>query len=161
MTHCFKTHDVAVVGEIPFTVGASGAALIVKVSAPEVPPPGAGLTTVTVAPPCVATSAAGTCAVNSATFTNVVASAVDPHITVDSVVKVTPIAVTVSGNVALPAVTLVGEMLLIIGTTAETVNVSALDVPPPGAGVTTVTEAVPSVFSSAAGNSADSPVLLW
>ena len=67
---------------------------------------------------------------------------------------------TVSGNAALPTSADAGKRLLIVGTRALIVNVLALEVPPPGAGVTTVTEAVPSVATSNAGTVAVSAVAL-
>ena len=76
--------------------------------------------------------------------------------------KLDPLAVNV--NAAAPAVTLVGEMEVSVGIgllPAEfMVNVNAFDVPPPGAGLTTVTEAVPAVVTSAALTVADSCRLL-
>ena len=61
---------------------------------------------------------------------------------------------TVNVNVAAPAVTLLGEMETSVGTglfpTALIVKVKEFDVPPPGAGVITVTAAVPAVATRAA-----------
>ena len=57
----------------------------------------------------------------------------------------------VSGKAALPAVMLVGDSEVVAGTGLSMVNVCAAVVPPPGAGLLTVTEAVPAVAMSAAG----------
>jgi len=128
-------------GEMPLIVGTS--ALIVNVLALDVPPPGAGVTTVTETVPSVATSNAGTVAVSAVALTYVVVNAVVPHITVDWLVKPAPF--TVSGKAAAPAVAVVGEIPPTVGASALTVNGLPLEVPPPGAGVTTVTKTVPSV----------------
>ena len=104
-----------------------------NVLALEVPPPGAGVCTVTEAVPAEATSNAGTWPVSCVALTYCVVRAVLPHITVDALVKLVPF--TVSGNAALPTTVDAGAMLLIDGTGALTVNVLALEVPPPGAGV--------------------------
>jgi len=58
---------------------------------------------------------------------------------------------TVSVKPELPAAVEVGEIDVVVGTGLLMVNVWAADVPPPGAGVTTVTEAVPAVAISVAG----------
>src|SRR3984957_13483439 len=62
---------VAVAGAIELSVGPE-TALIVKERVPDVPPPGAGLVTVTVAVPAVAISAAASGAVKCAALTEVV-----------------------------------------------------------------------------------------
>jgi hypothetical protein len=70
--------------------------------------------------------------------------------------------VTVSVNAGPAAVALEGEMEVTVGAGfvgALMVKVSALDVPPPGAGVCTVTFAVPAVLKSDAGICAVSEVL--
>jgi hypothetical protein len=69
---------------------------------------------------------------------------------------------TVSVNAAPPAVTEVGLRLVIVGTglVAMIVKESALDVPPPGVGLTTVTLAVPAEAMSAAVVAAVNCVLL-
>src|SRR5438034_791333 len=56
--------EVALGGEIELSVGLGFGAVIVNVCAPEVPPPGVGLNTVTEAVPAVAMSAAVSCAVS-------------------------------------------------------------------------------------------------
>src|SRR6266481_5745017 len=60
------------------------------------------------------------------------------------------VPVTVSVNAAPPASSVVGFIDVAVGTGFPMVNVSALEVPPPGVGFTTVTDAVPAVAMSAA-----------
>ena len=65
--------------------------------------------------------------------------------------KLVPVSVSVKA--AEPAVVLDGCSVVRVGVgllTAVMVNVSALDVPPPGVGLVTVTDAVPAVATSAA-----------
>ena len=61
---------------------------------------------------------------------------------------------TVSVKLGSPAVALLGEIELIAGTGLLIVNVIGLEVPPPGGGFTTVTEAVPAVLMSDEGTMA-------
>src|SRR5436309_13750194 len=68
--------------------------------------------------------------------------------TTDELLKFVPVAVSV--NAAPPATALVGEIELSVGAGLLIVNVEAADVPPPGVGLKTVTEAVPAVAVSAA-----------
>jgi hypothetical protein len=79
----------------------------VKANPLDVPPPGVGFITVTVAVPAVAMSLAGTEAVNFPPFTYVVVSAVLFHCTVEVETKFFPNTVRV--NVVPPAVALEGE----------------------------------------------------
>lgn len=58
--------------------------------------------------------------------------------------------VTVSVNAPLPTAAVLGKIELSVGAGLLTVNVFAEDVPPPGVGVKTVTEAVPAEAMSAA-----------
>src|SRR5689334_17169731 len=136
-----------VLGEMELSVGAG--LLMVNVWATEVPPPGAGLKTVTCAVPAVATSAAVTCAVNCVLLVYVVGRALPFHWTTEALMKFVPFTVSVS--VPLPATTLVGARELTVGTGfgALIVNVWALEVPPPGVGLKTVTCALPAVAISA------------
>src|SRR5205809_77742 len=120
--------------------------LTVNVSAPEVPPPGVGENTVTDAVPAVATSLAGIAACNCVPLTNVVVRAPPfPRTT-------HPFPSRVKG--AAPRVAVLGESEPSVGTGLVgmmlIVKVSALELPPPGAGVNTRTEAVPAVAMSAA-----------
>jgi len=80
--------------------------------------------------------------------TNVVASVFPFHFTVDVETKFVPFTVNV--NCAPPAVAQVGPIELVVGTGLLIVNVCGFDVPPPGAGFTTVTDAVPAFATRAA-----------
>lgn len=82
--------------------GLFAAALIVKVRAPDVPPPGVGLNTVTEAVPAAATSLTGTAAVNCVALPNVVVSATPFHFTAEVLMKFVPVRVSVKA--APPAV---------------------------------------------------------
>jgi hypothetical protein len=112
---------------------------IVKAEVPEVPPPGAGLNTATCAVPATAISAAVMAACNCVAFTNVVIRLVPFQLTTDP--KTKPVPFTVRVNAVVPAVALVGASELIVGTgfAAVIVNAAFPDVPPPGAGLNTVT----------------------
>lgn len=134
-----------------------GGKLIVNVAAVEVPPPGAGVETVTIAVPTVAMSAAVMAACKLALETNVVVRALPFHCTVEEEMKLLP--VTVSVNAALPANAEPGIRDVTAGAGLLIVNVSALEVPPPGGGVETVTMAVPALAMSAAVMAACRPLL--
>lgn len=71
-----------------------------------------------------------------------------PKLTIAPFTKFVPVIVNV--NAADPAVALVGERIVTVGTGLLIVSVTAADVPPPGAGFVTVIEAVPAVATSAA-----------
>src|SRR6266404_5372508 len=130
----------------------------VNVRAPEVPPPGAGVTTVTCGVPAAATSAAAMAAVSWVALTKTVVRTAPFQLTVEPLTK--PVPVTVSVKAALPADVLVGDRAARVGDELFTVNVCAAEVPPPGAGVTTVTCGVPAVARSDAGIAAVSWVAL-
>src|SRR5439155_12607984 len=129
-------------------LGIIGVLAIVNVCAFAVPPPRVGFTTVTDAVPAVAIRAVGTVAVSWVDETNVVVSAVPFHFTVEVETKFVPFTVKV--NCAPPAVAQVGLSEVIVGTGLLMVKVCAFDVPPPGAGFTTVTDAVPAFATRAA-----------
>ena len=134
------------VGEMEVSVGAGF--FTVKVCAFEVPPPGVGFTTVIESVPPTAISAAGMVALMDEPEINVVTSGVPLKSIVDDALKFVP--VTVRTNDDPPAVVDVGEIVLVVGTGLLIVNVCAFEVPPPGAGFTTVIEAVPAAATSAA-----------
>jgi hypothetical protein len=69
--------------------------VMVKFTAFEVPPPGAGLVTDTVSVPLEAMEAAGMAAVNCVEFTNVVAGAAPPKLTIEPATKFVPLMVSV------------------------------------------------------------------
>jgi len=131
--------------------GAGLAVFIVNGSAPEVPPPGAGLETVTLAVPDAPSSVAGTCAVSWLALTKLVGRAVPFQLITELLMKLPPLIVSV--NAPSPAVTAAGASSEIegIGLAALIVKFSALEVPPPGAGVITVTLAELAAVISAAG----------
>jgi len=91
----------------------TGVAAIVNVCAFEVPPPGAGFTTVIDAVPAVATSEAGTVAWSCVDETNVVVRPEPFQFTVAPETNLLPF--TVSVNPVLPAVTHVGLIELVTG----------------------------------------------
>jgi len=127
----------------------TGVATIVNVCALDVPPPGAAFTTVTDTVPAVVTRLAGTVAVTWVEETNVVVKLVAPNLITEPETKFVPVTVRV--NEALPAATHVGFIEVVVGAGLLIVNVAEFDVPPPGAGLTTVTEAVPPTATFAAG----------
>src|SRR5205823_1965610 len=133
-------------------------ALMVNVSAPDVPPPGAGLNTVTEAVPGSARAAPPIAAVSCILLTNVVVRAVPFQRTSEAATKLVPVMVRLKATP--PAVALTGASVDSVGAGALMLNVRATDVPPPGAGVNTVIEAVPWLAMSAAGMLAVSCVAL-
>jgi len=124
-----------------------GGTVIVKVKAPEMPPPGAGFDTVTIAVPAAAMSAAVMAACNSVLETKVVVRALPFHCTVEEETKFVP--ATINVNAAVPTSSELGFKEEIVGTGLSIVKIAAAEVPPPGPGVTTVTIAVPPVTMSA------------
>src|SRR6267143_5615650 len=147
---------VAPVGISPVSPGAG--LVTVKACAAEVPPPGAGVTTVTCGVPAAATSAAAMAAVSCVGLTKVVVRAAPFHCTLEPLTKLVPVSVSVKA--ALPADVPVGDSVESVGEGLVMLNVCAAEVPPPGAGVTTVTDAVAAVARSAAGMAAVSCVAL-
>jgi hypothetical protein len=144
---------VAELGKMEVRVGTGLlAALMVNVFAEEVPPPGVGLTTVTLAVPADAMSVAGIAAVSCEAETYVVVRANPFHRTDELEIK--PVPVTVRVKAGPPAVAELGERVVMVGTgllAALMVKVLAVDVPPPGVGLKTVTLAVPWLAISEAG----------
>lgn len=136
---------IALVGEMEAAVGL--ALSMVKVVALDVPPPGPCVSTATGTAAAVVTSDAEIDAVTLALLTNVVVSAEPFQFMADAVfTKLEPF--TVSTNVALPAVLLTGEIVVMAGVGLSIVKVSAFEVPPPGAGFETVTLTAPAVAMS-------------
>lgn len=119
--------------------------MMVKVWAFDVPPPGVGLKTVTLADPADAMSEARMDALSWVEETYVVVRSDPFHRTVDNGTKLFPFTVRV--NAAPPAVAEVGERLVVTGAglvAGLMVKVWVLEVPPPGVGLKTVTAAVPA-----------------
>lgn len=125
--------------------------LIVNVSAFDVMPDGApcgrafaplkttvGVNTVTEAVPAVAISAAVIAAVNCVELTNVVVRLLPFHCATEVLMKLLPFKVRV--NAAPPAVAEFGASDVSTGIGVVTVNCETFDVPPPGAGFTTLTK---------------------
>jgi len=114
-------------------------ALMVKTRLPDVPPPGVGFMTATLDVPAVVRSADGTTAVSAVDETNVVTRSVPFHCATDVPTKFVPSMVSVRSEC--PAMVEVGLIETSVGTgfaVAVTVKITLFDVPPPGAGFTTV-----------------------
>lgn len=95
-------------------VGTGFVALVmVKFTAFDVPPPGAGLVTVTADAPVDEMAAAGMAAVNCVELTNVVVGEVPPKLTIEAAMKFVP--VMVSMKAAPPAAEVFGEIAVIVG----------------------------------------------
>src|SRR5438874_12776892 len=103
-------------------------------------------------------SAAVIAAVSWMALTKVVVRVLPFQRTVEPLSKLAPFTVRV--NASPPANALPGDRLLRVGAGLLTEKVCAAEVTPPGAGVTTVTEAVPVAARSAAGIAAVSCVAL-
>ncbi len=135
------------VGLIVVSVGTGfGTLEIVKTTFVVVPPPGAGFVTVTFPDPTVVMSVDGMVAVSCVALTNVVVRAEALKFTTEVGTKLVPF--TVSVKPAPPAVAPFGLSEVIVGTGLFTVKEAFPDVPPPGAGLVTVTLNVPAVAMS-------------
>lgn len=122
---------------------------MVKVRLLEVPPPGPGLVTVTCAVPTFAMSAAVIAACTCEPRTNVVVRFEPFHFTCE--LDTNPVPCTVRVKSVPPCFLLVGLSEVRFGTGLLIAKVTALEVPPPGAGFVTVTEAVPALAIFSAG----------
>src|SRR6476469_4359817 len=121
-------------GAIDASVGVRAGALTVKLVALAVVPPGV----VTPIVPLVAP--AGTVKVMVVPFTTVKPVMATPfNVTAVAPVRLVPVMVTVA-----PLAAVVGEKLVIVGAGTVTVKVLAAEVPPPGAGLVTVTGKAPA-----------------
>ena len=87
--------------------------MTVKFTGFEVPPPCAGLVTVTANVPVETILEAGIVAVNCVEFTNVVASADAPKLTIEPATKFVPLIVSVKAGP--PARPLFGEIVATVG----------------------------------------------
>src|SRR5262249_1978078 len=107
----------------------------------ELLPSGCGLVTTTGTVPGLAMSEAATCALNWPEFTKVVGLGGllkrTTELPPDPLTKLFPLTVNVKPT--LPVSTDTGEIEVITGTGLLMVKLTALDVPPPGAGLKTVT----------------------
>ncbi len=106
---------------------------MVKVDVFELPPPGAGLVTVTAGVPVEAMLAAGMAAVNCVELTKVVAGADPPKLTVEFATKFVPTIVSVKAPP--PGTVQLGEIVVIVGVALDPPDVGCLiddgPVPPP------------------------------
>src|SRR5262245_20864565 len=109
---------------------------------------GAGFVTTTARVPWLATSVACTAILICVAESTVTVRAWPPTAAVAPVAK--PVPVTVSVKAALPAVTLAGLTLVMVGVGFEMVSERAPEVPPPGAGVNTVMLGFPAATISLA-----------
>ena len=147
---------VALLGESEVAVGTG--LLMVKFFECEVPPPGAGFITVTGTVPALAMSEAVIAAVTFVLLTKVVVRAEPFHCTTEVETKFVPVTVRV--NAVPPAVMLLGESDVSVGTGLLIVKLIALEVPPPGGGFITVTGTRPALAMSEAVIAAVTFVLL-
>ena len=150
----------ALLGASVESTGTGLPAVTMKDRALEVPPPGAGVTTVTWAVPAATRSLAGMAALSWVALTNVVVRLLPFQRTVEADTK--PLPVTVRVKAGPPCKAVLGASVESTGTGLPAVIVKdrALEVPPPGAGVNTVTCAVPAAARSLAGMAALSWVAL-
>lgn len=117
-----------------------------NVDAAEVPPPGAGLVTVTCAVPLVTRSAAGMTALKTEPLRYVVAKGMPFQFTIEA--GANPVPPTFIVTACEPITALFGDNDTITGTAYFTAILIALLVPPPGAAFTTVKLPVPEVATS-------------
>jgi hypothetical protein len=94
---------------------------MVKLIALEVPPPGAGLVTVTAGVPVEAMLAAGMAAVNCVELTKMVAGTDPPKLTIEAATKFVPSIVSVKA--APPATILFGEIVVMVGVGLDPLDV--------------------------------------
>ena len=145
----------------PPVTGMGNSSLITNSSSLDIPPPGAVLKTVKLALPGVAMSAAVIAACSCVLETKVVVRSTPFQRTVETpLTKLVPLTVSVKAGP--PAVVDAGFKLLSVATglgAGSIVKVRALDSPPPGALLKTVTLAVPAEAISAAVIAACSCVL--
>src|SRR5262245_10821057 len=137
-----------------FVVGIGQAAgVMVNITALDGTPPGSGrgLNTGTVTWPTPISTATPSCAVNLVEVTKVVGTSPPSGRTLAPLTNMVPFTVRVSGP--LPSGADVGDRDVItgVGLGPMMVKVWAVDVPPPGVGVKTVTAAVPEFARSDAG----------
>ena len=132
--------------------------LMVKIRPFEVPPAGAGLTTVTWTVPAVAMSLAGIAACKIALLPKPVVRLEPFNCTTEPEVK--PVPFTVRVKSAAPAVAVAGEMEVRLGIGVPIKRERALETPPPGGPLETVTWTVPIAAMSLAGIAAVIWVLL-
>src|SRR5437667_436706 len=119
-----------------------GAGVIVNVAAPDVPPAGPGLKTVTWTTAPEARSAAGMSTASCPPLSNRVVRLEPFQRTTDETTKLLPVTVRIAPP-ALPASTRLGNSAPRDGTGLLIVKACPAEVPPPGAELSTVTVTVP------------------
>lgn len=102
-----------------------------------------GVNTFTGTVPAERISAAVMAAESCVALTNVVVRLPPFHCTTDVLMKLLPFTVNV--NAALPAIAELGASVVSAGIGVDTVKLTVFDVPPPGAGLNTLTEAIVAV----------------
>jgi len=117
-------------------------AVIIKLNALELPPPGAGLKTVTLAVPAVAMSAAVIAAVNCVLLIKVAIRSVPFHLTIEPLTKFDPLTVSVKAGP--PAVVEGGAKLTKAGTGLTTVTLAVALIPPKDAAVAVICTGPPT-----------------
>lgn len=125
--------------------GPSNPLLTTMEAAAELPPPGDGFTATRDKLPAVAKSAVVNATLTSVEELYVVTRAVPPT---DHRSAVNPEPNTFTDRPADPVATAEGERDMIAGTGLSTSSITALEVPPPGIGLTTVTGYFPSAAKS-------------
>jgi hypothetical protein len=121
----------------------------VNAVAADVPPPGAGFCTVIWFVELPDRSAAGTTPTSCVALTTLVAISTPFQPTNDPATNPVPVTVTIVSFA--PAVTLEGLTLVIVGVGSFTEKLTGEDVPPPGAGFTTVSCPTVALARSLAG----------
>lgn len=144
---CAAVPTVADDGRIDASVGAGFEAINSEAPA-DVPPPGAAVVTVIAIEPAVAISVAGIVALSCVALTKTVGRFAPFHCTCDAATN--PLPFTVRVKAAEPVATAAGAMVEMTGAGLSMANAADGDVPPPGAGFTTVSAAIPAEVRSAA-----------
>ena len=123
--------------------------LTVNVAGELVPPPSAGLVTVTPNAPAVSSAVDGTVAVIVVAVCVKIVTAVVPTLADEFATKLVPVIVIV--NAAAPLRQLDGEIADTVGTGLFTLTENAVLTPPPGVGFVAVILSVPCAAKLAAG----------
>ena len=147
---------VALEGDSDVTVGTG--LLTGKSKVFEIPPPGAGFSTLTGIVPAAEMSKARMAAVTCVLFTKVVVRVAPENRTTEPLTKFVPFTVRVKA--AAPRRALEGDNDVRVGAGLLMVKLSELEVPPPGAGLKTVTATGTTLAMSAAVMVAANCVLL-
>jgi hypothetical protein len=130
-----------------------------RVAFPDVPPPGAGVTTAAVACPTLACSAEVSWNVSCVALTYVVAWGTPPTCTTDDGEKFVPVTV-IGVGVVLASTTFGVNLMPTPGAGFVIPSIRGLEVPPPGALFTAVNDKLPLVATSAVVSATVTCVLL-